>query len=175
MLGLSKKERELRRLKQRAEFLSQFYIKGFTGVLQEISGSYYAWSHYYDRLKNPREHYKKRVESACNTLEDCYSEDNINLSGLEYDEDFAPLFMARLLIPKLLKTVRRNLEGNVEEFDEISVRHLLMRTKRVGNIYWGTYFGLIHKIWEISGKKDYWIPLVDVRGKVWGKSGKVEN
>lgn len=151
-------ENKVDELERRIEKLKQYYHKGFVNILAGIMGNAENYINYPEEREKP----KKEMLSLYSEIEEFYQ--NIPFDGLNSNEDFAPLFVVRKLLPKFKTSLDKLLEQTEREVLE-DLFILSKAMTNVGEVYRGNILGLIDEVRKVSGNEDYNVRIVDKHGR----------
>jgi len=152
-------EHRVEELKSRIELMKKLYYKGFGNM---VCGIYFNSDSY---LTEPTEETRDLILEILSMVEGHYK--TIPFKELDSNEDFAPLFVVRDLLPRYGKEVREFLEEPTNEaVKEIS--HDRTTIVSVGEVYRGNFIRRLDELRQLPGYENFGVVLVDYKGDKFG-------
>jgi hypothetical protein len=148
-------EQRVEELKNRIDLMKRLYYKGFGNI---VCGIFFNSDSY---LTEPAEEYRNLILEELSMVEGHYA--TIPFSELDSNEDFAPLFVVRDLLPWYGKVVRKFLEEPTKEMIK-EIGHRRTTICEVGEVYRENFNQRLDELRQIPGYENFRVILIDYKG-----------
>lgn len=142
-------------LQNKIDIMKKYYFKGFSTMIASI----YINSHVY--IDNSTQEGKELILNELINIETLYT--SILFQELDSNEDFAPLFVIRELLPKYAGLVRDFIENPAD----VVLKDIGQKTATltaIGEVYRNNFNQRLDELRRIPGYENFNIFLVDYKG-----------